>query len=285
MLSLEETVKQRAFVKEDHRACLVTCIKDSDLLHISQSFDQPARSVFITCMDLGVTPLRYLRNNPAISLKEQIVLAKAHVSVVGAGGLGGHIIGLLARLGIGRIRIFDPDVFDETNLNRQTFCTTDHIGHNKADAAASSCHKINPAVDVEARPIAISSINQGSEFTGTLVIIDALDNARDRMTLAALADTINVPFIHGAVAGFEGRVMTVLPGHTKFTLLYPPVPDISPETVSAEKILGTPALSPAFVAPLQVMAALHILLKRNPIATDKLIHMDLKTPSLDVFSF
>lgn len=285
MSFVEEKIKQKKFVNEDHRGCRVTCIRDSDLVHISQTCCQTVRSVFITSMLMDITPLRYLRNSPAISLDDQIVLAGADVSVIGAGGLGGHIIALLTRLGVGRIRIFDPDVFEETNLNRQCFCITEHIGLNKADATAQFCSKINPAVDVESHPVAITSMNQGSGLTGTQVIIDALDNTKDRIVLAAIANALPVPYIHGAVAGFEGRMMTVLPGHTTFTLLYPPKPDSSPETVSAEKILGTPALSPAFVAPLQVMAALHILLKRDPIATDQLIHADLNTLSLDKFTF
>ncbi|ABW68308.1 HesA/MoeB/ThiF family protein [Desulfosudis oleivorans] len=285
MTPVKTLIENKSFQKEDHRGCRVTCIRESDLLEISISHGLSMREVTITCMVQGVTPLRYLRNAPSINPNEQITLARSCVSVAGAGGLGGHVITLLARLGIGEIRVFDPDDFDETNMNRQTFCTTETLGKNKALAAAAACRAINPAVDVNPHPTAVKSPDHISQMTGSQVIIDALDNARDRHALADIARSLDIPMIHGAVAGFEGRVMTVLPENTSFAHLFPPEQNASPQPVFAEQVLGTPALSPAFIAPLQVMAALHILLKRDTTLTDQLIHADLQTPSLNIFTF
>lgn len=285
MASVKSLINGKAFKKKNHRGDSVTCIQEADLLEISKVLEMTMREAAIECMSLGVTPLRYQRNVPSISLDEQIILARASVSVAGAGGLGGHVITLLARLGIGEIRVFDPDAFDETNMNRQAFCTTETLGTNKAHAACAACREMNPAVDVIPHPTAVSTPNHVSLMTGTQLIIDALDNARDRLTLAGIAQTLDIPMIHGAVAGFEGRIMTVLPGNTSFTHLFPPEHNSSPEPVFAEQVLGTPALAPAFIAPLQVMAALHTLLKRDGSITDQLIHADLQTPSVNIFGF
>ena len=61
---------------------------------------------------------RYLRNIPALSERECLLLQNKRVAVVGCGGIGGYLIELLSRLGVGYIKAIDPDVFDESNLNR-----------------------------------------------------------------------------------------------------------------------------------------------------------------------
>jgi NADPH:quinone reductase-like Zn-dependent oxidoreductase len=74
------------------------------------------REVEIAALKKGVTPWRYLRNIGTIGLDGQIKLLQSAVAVVGAGGLGGTIIELLARQGIGHIIIIDNDRFAEQNL-------------------------------------------------------------------------------------------------------------------------------------------------------------------------
>ena len=79
---------------------------------------------------------RYARNIPALSREECELLGKKTVAVIGCGGLGGHIIELLARVGVGTLRVVDGDVFDSTNLNRQLLSREDALGHKKALEAA-----------------------------------------------------------------------------------------------------------------------------------------------------
>ena len=78
---------------------------------------------------------RYSRNGGALSAEEQRQLADASVLVLGCGGLGGYVIELLARIGVGRIAAADGDVFCVSNLNRQLLCTEETLGMNKALAA------------------------------------------------------------------------------------------------------------------------------------------------------
>ncbi|MFZ2632348.1 MAG: ThiF family adenylyltransferase [Desulfosalsimonadaceae bacterium] len=274
--------------RKNHTGVTVKTISDRDLAAIGKKHRRPVREVCMECLKMGITPLRYLRNSPAISLMDQIILAESEVAVAGAGGLGGHVILLLARLGIGKLLVFDPDTFDETNLNRQSLCFSNNIGAFKAEEAARQCALTNPAVEVMAHVIAIADPGQKPLFKNTDVVVDALDSAEDRLFLAELSRELDIPLIHGAVAGFEGRVMTVFPGGNGMETLYRPEtadgPEPSHEPAAAENLLGTPALAPALIAAFQTMAVLNILLKSGPGPNNRLLHLDLATASLNAFT-
>ena len=84
---------------------------------------------------------RYLRNIPALTEEECQLLQQKRVLVVGCGGLGGNLISILLRIGVGHLRIVDGDVFETTNLNRQLFSSIPALGHNKARIAAQRTRK------------------------------------------------------------------------------------------------------------------------------------------------
>lgn len=74
---------------------------------------------------------RYARNIPALSEEDCALLQTKKACIVGCGGLGGHLIELLSRIGIGAIRAVDGDVFEESNLNRQLPSSVDVLGEKK----------------------------------------------------------------------------------------------------------------------------------------------------------
>jgi molybdopterin/thiamine biosynthesis adenylyltransferase len=88
--------------------------------------------------------------------------------------------------------------------------------------------------------------------------------------------------VHGAVAGFEGRVMTVSPGDTGIEALYHSR-EGEIQKPSAETLLGTPALAPSLIATFQAMAVLKILLKRSPMPVNSFLHLDLENLSMNTF--
>lgn len=79
---------------------------------------------------------RYARNVPALSEAECELLRRKRVLVVGCGGLGGHLIDMLARIGIGSLRVVDGDAFEPSNLNRQLLSEVSLLGVGKAQTAA-----------------------------------------------------------------------------------------------------------------------------------------------------
>ena len=103
----------------------------------------------ISLLEKGEVPERYLRNIGTIGIEGQLRLLKAKVVIVGAGGLGGNIIELLTRQGIGYLRVIDGDNFAAHNLNRQLLATEGNLGTNKSMAAARRVAEINSDVHVE----------------------------------------------------------------------------------------------------------------------------------------
>ncbi|HWI41688.1 MAG TPA: ThiF family adenylyltransferase, partial [Verrucomicrobiae bacterium] len=99
-------------------------------------------------LELEILPARYQRNRQVISTANQLTLFRSHVAVIGCGGLGGHIIEQLARLGVGHLTVIDPDTFEEHNLNRQILSSPLTLGLAKVEAAAARVREINPAVSV-----------------------------------------------------------------------------------------------------------------------------------------
>ena len=88
-------------------------------------------------------------------------LQNASVTIVGVGGVGGEVAVLLARAGVGRLRLIDFDVVDETNINRQTVAYTNTVGKKKTDVLAEIIKKINPNCLVEAISKRLTKENVG----------------------------------------------------------------------------------------------------------------------------
>ena len=187
-------------------------LEDSQASKIAEEYSCNIHDIYIQTLHMGVYPYRYLRNKETISIQDQLKLAKSRVTVVGAGGLGGHVILLLARLGMGHLGIVDHDIFDETNLNRQALCSGKSLGRHKAEEAATIVGSINPGVLVTSYPARIDSSNAEGILAGSDVVVDGLDNVPDRLLLETVTKKLGIPFVHGALAGFGGQLMTIFPG-------------------------------------------------------------------------
>lgn len=155
---------------------------------------------------------RYERNYPAISPAEQNILASKRVLVAGCGGLGGYILELLGRIGVGHLTVVDGDVFSDSNLNRQLLSTGETLGLAKPIAAAERMRNVNPLVTVTPICEFISEENAAYLLSGHDVVVDALDNGPVRMLLAKAASKLNIPLVSGAISGWRGRVFVLLPG-------------------------------------------------------------------------
>ncbi|MBU4425393.1 MAG: HesA/MoeB/ThiF family protein, partial [Proteobacteria bacterium] len=198
----------------------VEILEDAQASKVAEECHSTLHNVYIEALTLGICPYRYLRNREAISLQEQLGLAKSRVAVIGAGGLGGQVILLLARMGIGTLVVVDYDVFDETNLNRQALSSMETLGKPKPEAAAATVSSINPAVKVIPCQVKLDSSNAPEILTGANVVVDALDNVQDRFLLERTTKKLGIPLVHGALAGFEGQVMTIFPGDPGLKHLY-----------------------------------------------------------------
>jgi len=283
--ALEQAIKAKAKPIKDLVGRDISVIDEAYADSIAHDLGLTLLGVYKATLGLGIYPRRYLRNRDSISLQDQLKLAESRVGVVGAGGLGGTVIQLLGRIGIGHMTVVDCDVFDETNLNRQAFCTREWVGQPKALAVQTQIKSINPAVEVAAHIIRLDSANGPEILAGCQVIVDALDNVKDRLSLEALAKSMKVPFVHGALAGFEGQIMTVFPEDPGLKQIYGSGDEVGSSSNRPEFLLGVPSITPSLVATLEAMEVLKILLSRGTPFRNKMVYIDLERGEWSQFSF
>jgi adenylyltransferase/sulfurtransferase len=149
-----------------------------------------------------------------VGVEGQEKLKRSRVLVAGAGGLGSPIAIYLTAAGVGMIRLIDHDQVTLSNLNRQILHWEEDIGRKKIDSAMTKLRRQNSEVTIEAIAETITEENVSQLVHGCDIIVDAMDNLPTRYILNRCAVEKNIPFFHGAVSGFEGRVMTILPGKT-----------------------------------------------------------------------
>lgn len=222
---------------------------------------------------------RYQRNMNALSPVENQRLKDFHVVVVGCGGLGGYIIEMLARLGVGTLTVVDGDVFDETNLNRQLLSAEANIGTPKVQAAKERIALVNSQVKVHPIHGLLTAENGLEMISGTDLVFDALDNVSSRLILENLCETAGIPLVHGAIAGWFGQVSVILPGDRTLHSILPEGVDKGIETE-----LGNPAFTPALVASIEVAEGIKLLLGREGILRHKLLTIDLLNQDYEVLS-
>ena len=220
---------------------------------IALDFGIKPRDVEITALKNGICPSRYQRNIGTIGISGQIKLLSSRAAVIGCGGLGGWIIEMLARAGVGELVMVDPDVFDDNNLNRQLFSTEINIGKPKALAAADRVATVNSAVDTFASVVFLDEKNGREILEGSSVVIDALDNNNSRRNASVICRELGIPFVHGAIGGMFGQVGVFYPGDSPLWE-NDDVPDKGVETET-----GNPSFTPAFIASLQVSEAIKVL--------------------------
>lgn len=226
---------------------------------------------------LGVWPERYLRNHDTYSAAEQLRLLESRAALVGLGGLGGHVLELLARAGVGAVRAADGDEFEPSNLNRQLYATRRTLGGYKAAAAAARLGQVNAAVEFE--PVAGFLDEAGMEAlaSGCRVCLDALGGLKDRAALARAAGRSGVPLVTAAVSGQSGIVATVPPGAKSPAEFFG-------SGSGAEDSQGTPSPTVAMAASLMAAEALNILCGRAPALAGKALAFDLSDMRFETFT-
>ena len=194
-------------------------------------------------------------------------LKRSRVFIAGAGGLGSPIAIYLTAAGVGMIRMVDHDHVALSNLNRQVLHWEEDVGRKKVDSAREKLRNLNRAVEIEAIAETITEGNVSKLVSGCDVIVDAMDNLPTRYVLNRCAVETGLPFFHGAVNGFEGRVMTVIPGKTAcLRCMYRgPVPQ--------EKfpVIG---VAPAIIGTIQATEVIKYLLGIGKLLTNRLLIYD-----------
>lgn len=253
----------------------ISCIKS-----LANHFNIPAKEVEIVALQENISPSRYLQNFNTISIAEQIVLLKSTVAVIGCGGLGGNIIELLARLGVGTIIVADEDIFKESNINRQNFCIEDNFDKGKAESIVSRIKQINSSIRIQAHSQYINTKNVGSIIEGADVVVDALDNISARFVLENACKELNIPFVHGAINGFYGQVTTIYPVDKGLSAIYGLEEKYRKTPVSNQ--VSVLSFVPSLIASLQTAEVLKILIKKDYLLRNKLLLVNLESTDFNI---
>lgn len=158
------------------------------------------------------------RNRGFISLAAQGSLAELTVAVAGAGGDGGQVAITLARLGVRRFRLADPETFEVENLNRQAGCTTATIGQNKAEVVGGIISAIDPEADVKVFTDGINDNNLVDFLDDVDLIVDETDYSIPHlgMMLAEGARARSIPLVTVLNIGFGSVFAAFLPDGLTF---------------------------------------------------------------------
>jgi sulfur-carrier protein adenylyltransferase/sulfurtransferase len=185
---------------------------------------------------------RYARHLlvPDVGAVGQRRLKNARVLVVGAGGLGSPVLLYLAAAGVGTIGICDPDVVEESNLQRQVVHRARDVGRPKVESAREQVADVNPLVRVQTHAVQLTSANALEILSGYDVVVDGTDNFPTRYLLNDAAAMLGIPCVWGSIYRFDGQASVWFAGHGpcyRCVFPEPPPPGLVP-TCAEGGVLG-----------------------------------------------
>jgi molybdopterin-synthase adenylyltransferase len=177
-----------------------------------------------------------------IGVPGQKKLAQSHVVIVGCGATGSALASLLARSGIGTLRILDRDYVEASNLQRQSLFDENDARESvpKAIAAARQIARFNSQIVVEPHVADLVPANVDSLLGGCDLILDGTDNFETRYLINDYSVKNSVAWIYAAAVGSYGVTMNILPGETAcLACIFPQSPRGTVETCETAGILNS----------------------------------------------
>ena len=196
---------------------------------------------------------------PGIGAEGQRKLSIARVVVVGCGATGSALASLLARAGLGTIRIIDRDYVEPSNLQRQSLFDEFDAAESmpKAIAAARRISAFNSQIVIEPHVADLTPINVESSLDGMQLILDGTDNFETRYLLNDFAVKNSVPWIYTAAVGSYAVTLNVLPGKSAcLACIFPDSPRGTIETCETAGILNSAVNLAASIAATEALKLL-----------------------------
>ncbi|GAB1580770.1 ThiF family adenylyltransferase [Phyllobacterium phragmitis] len=226
---------------------------------------------------------RYARQEilPEVGGKGQEKIRKAHVLVVGAGGLGCPALQYLVGAGVGRITLVDPDIVDRGNLHRQPLYGERSLGQPKTLAARDALRDLNPETEVTSVVAALDPANAERLVGEADIAMDCADSFAASYILSDTCHALGKPLISASALGLTGYVGGFCGGAPSLRAIFPDLPRTL-ATCATAGVLG-PVVG-TFGA-LQAQMALAVLLGLEPSPLGNMISVDLKRFSFRSFRF
>lgn len=186
----------------------------------------------------------FCRNIGLVTRQEQNILRNTRVAIAGLGGVGGLHLTTLARLGIGKFSIADPDCFETVNIQRQCGACNATLGKSKAQVMRDMAFSINPHLDIRMFDCAIDTHNVSEFLEGCDIFVDGVDFfcLRQRRVLFDAAYKKGIYAITAGPLGFGSALLVFAPRAMTFDQYF----DIREDMTDMEKIIAFAAgLAPA----------------------------------------
>lgn len=138
-------------------------------------------------------------------------IASASIAVVGLGAIGCPAADLLARAGVGGLRLIDRDLVELTNLQRQTLFNEADLGEPKAVAAAERLASIDGSIRLDPRPADLTPGNVLEQLAGVDLVLDGSDNFQTRYLVNDAAAKLGLPLVYAGAIGWRGMSVLLEP--------------------------------------------------------------------------
>ncbi len=213
--------------------------------------------------------MRYNRQEmlDIIGIKNQEILKNSTITIIGIGALGTIVLDILARAGIGKIKIIDRDIIELNNLQRQTLFTEEDLGKPKAAIAKEKINIINSEIEIQAHVIDLDYDN--INLIKSDLILDCTDNIYTRFLINDYSRKNNIPWIYASVIKEKGMTMNITNETPCFSCIFQE-PTEALDTCDTAGILNT---LPHALAAIQATEAIKILTKQD--YNKSLVHYDL----------
>ncbi len=220
---------------------------------------------------------QYLRQVilPEIGESGQKRLFNAHITCIGAGGLGSPVLLYLAAAGIGKITLIEHDYVSISNLGRQVMFDHSDQGRKKGEVVKNRIHKINPQIKFEWIDVAIDAANALALTQESDIIVDCSDNFSTKFLLNDLSYKLGIPLVFGSISQFEGQVsvFNLSSKSACYRCLYPMLPKSKIQNCAEAGIVGPVA---GIIGSLQALEVIKLILKHKD-----LIPLDSQLSCLD----
>jgi molybdopterin/thiamine biosynthesis adenylyltransferase len=210
------------------------------------------------------------------SEREDGLLNRARVLVIGVGALGCPAARALAAAGVGTIVLVDPDRVEVSNLHRQTLHSTATIGQPKVESAAAALRREFPFLRVETHPVRLDEHNLPALFADADFVIDATDGAAAKFLINDGAVHAGLAYSHAGILGFLGQTMTIVPGTSACYRCLFPEPPSEAEVVSCRDA-GVVGPLAGIIGTIQAGEAIKHLTGHGEPLADRLLTIDART--------
>src|SRR5215469_11893317 len=193
---------------------------------------------------------------PGIGPEGQQRLSDSRLAIVGCGATGSALASLLARAGVGMLRIIDRDYVETSNLQRQMLFDEQDAAESlpKAIAAERKIKASNSLVELEAHVDDLRPENVDKLLRGVSLVLDGTDNFETRYLINDFSVKNSVPWIYSAAVGSYAATMNVIPGETAcLSCLFPESPSGALETCETAGILNSAVEFAAAMAATEAM--------------------------------